>query len=104
MPFRVTVDGQQFMADDLTLDEAIAIEKELDTTWQYINPLRSGEHCRAIMVAFLSRSRTVDEARKVVGGLSVKQALAAVEHVEDDDLPVEFEDGLPKAADGPSTD
>lgn len=103
MPFRVTVEGESFVVDDLTLDEAIAIEKALDTTWAYINPLRSAEHCRAIMQAFLARTRSVEEAAKIVGGMSIKAATEAVEHVPEDDLPDEFEDGLPKAAGGTST-
>jgi hypothetical protein len=103
MPFRITVEGESFMDDDLTLDEAIAIEKALDTSWQFINPLRSGEHCREIMVTFLARTRGVEEARKIVGGLTVKQAIAGVEHIADDDLPTEYEDGIPKAEDGTST-
>ena len=102
MPYRVTVDGVSFLTDDLTLDEAIGIETATGTPWTQINPIRSGEHCKLVMVAFLSRSRSADEAAKVVGGLTLRQVLDAVTWVEDD-LPTEYEDGLPKAADAQTT-
>lgn len=102
MPYRVTVEGTSYSTDDLTLDEAVAIEKATGISWLYLNPVRSAEHCKAIMVAFLSRDRTPAEAEAVVGKLSLAAATAAVTDVEDD-LPDEYEDGIPKAGADPST-
>lgn len=102
MAFKITVDGQEFRTDDLTLDEAVAVEKATGTSWLYLNPLRSGEQCRAMMVAFLSRSRPPAAAEAFVGALGIREAIASVTKV-DEDLPDEYEDGLPKAAAAPST-
>ncbi len=101
MPFIVKLGDKEFNTDYLTIDEAKAIEKETRRTWGTINPFRSAEDCQAIMVTFLSRSTEEgglgdrDAAVKKVGKMSVKEALAALSAV-DDDLPEEFEDGLPK--------
>jgi hypothetical protein len=103
VPYRVTVDGESFLTDDLTIDEAIAVEKATGTSWVYINPLRSADDCKAIMVAFLSRSRPKAEAEAAAGALTIRDVLKAVEQVPDD-LPTEYEDGLPKAEAGTSTD
>ena len=102
MPYRVTVDGAEFTTDDLTLDEAITIEQATGTPWTQINPIRSGEHCKLVMVAFLSRTRPVDEAVKLVGAFTLREVLDSVTWVAED-LPEEYEDGLPKAGDAPPT-
>lgn len=95
MPIRVKVPGGgSFLTDDLTLDEVINIEAETGEGWQFINPLRSGKHCKAVLTAFLARDRSVDEARATVGALTISEALGCVE-LADDDLPEEFEDGYP---------
>ena len=102
MPYKVTVEGQSFLTDDLTLDEAIAIEEATGVPWTRINPIDSGDHCKRIMTTFLARTRSAEEAAKIVGGLTLRQVLAQVVWV-DEDLPDEYEDGLPKAAAGPAT-
>ncbi len=102
MPYSISIEGQVFNTDDLTLDEAISCEKATGEGWLYINPFRSAAHCKAIMVAFLRRSLTEDQALAIVDKLTITTALKAVKRVEDD-LPDEFEDGLPKAEDGPET-
>lgn len=103
MPFVVTgPGGEKFNTDDLTIGEAEAIEAATDESWLYINPFRSAKHCRAILVAFLSRTVSPAEAEAAVKGVSVKAALDGVERV-DDDLPEVFEDGLPKAEGDTST-
>jgi hypothetical protein len=105
--FEVTIEGETFRTDDLSLDEAIMVEKATGTSWLYINPLRSAGDCRAVMVAFLSRSRSKADAEATVARLfggpkGMKAAIDAVKTVEED-LPDEYEDGLPKAGGGPST-
>ncbi len=102
MAFELTVAGEVFRSDDLTIDEAVAIEKATGTSWLYLNPLRSGETFRAMAVAFLRRTKTPAEAEAIVGKLGLRDAIAAVKVVEED-LPDEYEDGLPKAEGDPST-
>jgi hypothetical protein len=109
MPFQVKLDSGTFLTDDLTMAEAIQIEKDTRHTWANINPFRSADDCKAIMVAFLSRpvdkgglgSRDVATAK--VDNMSVKQVLEAIDVVSDD-LPESYKDGLPLGEpDGPST-
>ena len=102
MAYLVRFEGEAFNTDDLTLDEAIAIEKVTGRSWVLINPFRSAEDCKAIMVTFLARARGEDEANKLVGALSLGDVLKAVD-VAPDDLPDTFEGGLPLAEAGTST-
>lgn len=96
MPYRVTLDGVgSFTTDDLTLAEAIEIEKATDHSWYEINPFRSATDCKAIMVAFLSRTLAADVAAKQVDALTVAEVLAAVDVVKHDDLPAMYVDGMP---------
>jgi hypothetical protein len=62
MPVRITIDGQSFLTDDLTVDEAVGIERATGVSWLQLNPLVSADHCRAVMVAFLSRQIPEEEA------------------------------------------
>lgn len=94
MPITVTVEGETFSTDDLTLDEAVAIEAELGVSWLLVDPLVSALHCRAIMRTFLARTRSAEEATKIVGAIGVGTALDAVNIIADT-LPYMFEDGLP---------
>lgn len=94
MPYQVSFEGEKWSTDDLTLDEAIAIEKVTGRGWTTINPFRSGEDCKAIMVAFLTRTRGADESARLVGALTLRQVLDSVDVVADD-LPNLYEDGLP---------
>jgi len=102
MPFKLTVDGDSFIHYDLTLDEAIAVEKETETSWRFIDPLRSASHCKAMLRALLARTRPDDVVEKILGDLTLKTALACVEWVEED-LPTVYEDGIPKAEGATST-
>ncbi len=99
---RITLDGKSFTTDDLTLGEAEQVEKATGESWLTMNPLRSALHCKAIIVAYLSRDHTPEEADAIATALTVKQATEAVEVVEDD-LPDEYEDGIPKEEEGLTT-
>lgn len=105
MPFQVTVEGVgSFLTDDLTLAEAIAIEKATGHSWYEINPFRSAVDCQAIIVAFLSRTLGEDVARKQVDGMALRDVLAAVDVVADD-RPQSYAEGMPdpKVGDGSAT-
>jgi hypothetical protein len=102
MPFEVSFGDQKWRTDDLTLDEAISIEKVTGRSWMQVNPFVSAEDCKAIMVAFLAREMDPQAAEAKVGGLSLGEVLDSIKHVKDD-LPDEYVEGLPKGEGGPST-
>ena len=102
MPFEVSFGDQKWRTDDLTLDEAIAIEKVTGRSWMQINPFASAEDCKAIIVAFLGREMDEQAAAAKVGALSLGEVLDSINVVKDD-LPSEYADGLPKEEGGPST-
>lgn len=102
MPFQVTFGGQKWRTDELTLKEAIAIEKVTGRSWMVINPFQSAEDCKAIMVAFLSRDMDPGAAEQKVDALPLREVLDSVDVVKDD-LPDVYEDGLPKAEGEDST-
>lgn len=102
MGYEITLDGEAHRTADMSLDEAVAVEKATGTSWLFLNPLRSAEQCRAFMVVFLSRTKSPAEVEAFVAKLGMAAAIASVKEV-DDDLPEEYEDGLPKAADAPET-
>jgi hypothetical protein len=102
MPFQVSVGDRHWRTDDLTLDEAIGIEKATGRSWMQINPFQSAQDCKAVMVAFLTREMDVGAAEGKVGSLSLREVLDSVELIKDD-LPTQYVDGIPKAEDGPST-
>ena len=102
MPFIVTVDGQEFSTDDLTLDEADTIEQALGITWFEMNPGRSARQCRVITAVFLARTFDETEATKRAAAITVGEARKMVRW-EKEDLPDTYEDGLPKAEGAPET-
>lgn len=94
MPYKVTVDGKSWLTEDLTLDEAIEVEKETGESWLYLNPIRSAKHAKAIIARFLARDTDIDQARARVGSMSVTDVLGCVDNA-DDDRPAEHKDGVP---------
>lgn len=102
VPFELTVAGQVFNTDHLSLDEAAQLEAECGKTWLELNPVRSSQEFRATVQVFLARHHAPADIERIVAGFTVQSAMAAVEWV-DSDLPAVFEDGLPKAEGGFST-
>jgi hypothetical protein len=102
VPFELTLDGHTYNTDDLTVAEAVALEKELGRSWQQLNPLGSAEEFQAFAAVCLRRHHSAEEAAKLAAELPLGVALAAAKWVADD-LPIMFEDGLPKAEGDPST-
>lgn len=92
----VKVDGVEYDVEDLTLDETCRFERATGASWGELNPTQSAVQCRAILLEFYARTRSRDEAEKVVGALSTR---AAVEHIvlveAEDDRPAEYRDGVP---------
>lgn len=102
MPFIIQFGGQSWRTDELTLKEAIGIEKVTGKSWMLINPFQSAEDCKAIMVAFLAREMSPDVAEAKIDAMSLREVLDSVDVVKDD-LPDVYVDGLPKAEGEAST-
>lgn len=93
MPIRVTLANKSWLVDDLTLDEAEQIEKEVGESWVNLNPFRSASQCKAILRAFAARinAKTVQSINK----MSVTTALDCLDIVDGDSLPASYEEGIP---------
>ena len=92
---KVTVAGQTFDRDDLTLAEVSLCEDETGQSWLAANPYTSGKWALAILTRFLARSVGEEQAKATVGGYTIKEALGALELVEEDDRSTEFVEGIP---------
>jgi hypothetical protein len=102
----LTFDGQVYREADLTIDEAERMEIATNTTWRFINPVRSAGHARAILQTLLVTRGGLDaEAAKAkVGALKVNEFLDLLsEEGEDADLPTQYDDGFPPKAAESST-
>jgi hypothetical protein len=102
----IKFDGEVYREADLTIDEAERMEIATNTTWRFINPIRSAGHARAILETLLvTRAGLAPEVSKdKVGGLKVNDFLDMLSQEEEDvDLPTQFDDGFPQPADGTST-
>jgi len=84
MGYRVTIDGQSWLVDDLTLDEVCEIEDETGSSWLMISPLRSAKHAKAIIPRLMmhvgnpTQRPTLEQARSRVGCMTVTQVLACI--------------------------
>ena len=102
MPFEITLEGNVYTTDRLTVAEAVELEKALGKNWAQLNPVASAEEFQAFVTVLLRRDHPPDQAIKIAAELPLSVALNAAQWV-DDDLPVEYEDGHPKKGGGPST-
>lgn len=98
MPFRVTIDGESIITEDLTLDELVEIEKEAGEPWSFAiaAPLKTAASGRAIATKLLARRYGPEEGAKRAGAMTFKQILDAFEHVPDDRPEDYSKDGIPK--------
>lgn len=102
MPFELELDGHVYNTDDLSVAQAVELEKKLGKTWRELNPLGSAEEFQAFAVVCMQRDHPADHAAKLAAELPLGAALAAARWIEPD-LPDVYEDGNPKAEGGPST-
>lgn len=102
MPFELTLAGQIYSTDHLSVAQAVELEKSLGRTWRQLNPLGSAEEFQAFAAMCLRRDYPADQAVKMAAEIPLGEALAATKWVADD-RPTEYEDGYPKAEGGPST-
>lgn len=77
--------------DDLTLNEAYAIEKAAACNWVEIDPVRSANHCRAVVgVCLESRLKlTHDEAEARIDALTVSELVDAISRTEVTPVPLD---------------
>ena len=94
MPFKLTVDGTDFLTDDLTLGECEVVEELTGAGWGALNPLGSAKQCRVLVQVFLTRTISAKEAEEKARGLTVRQLMRNVDWVEED-LPAVYENGIP---------
>lgn len=81
----------QLSEDDLTIDEAMLIERMASCTWAEIDPVRSAAHSRAILAACLSQRQnlTPDEANERLKTLKVVDLLNAIKRTEVNPAPLD---------------
>lgn len=106
MAWVITFDGQVYREADLTMNEIRQMEVASNTTWRFINPLRSANNACVILETLLEHRAglTADEAKAKVGAVKVNDFLDMLsEEEEDADLPTQYEEGFPPEADGTST-
>lgn len=83
MAYKVSIDGESWLTDELTLDEACSIEDETGVSWHYMEPLNSAKLAKAIIARFLARRvGDVALAQARLGGMTVTEILACIEKVE----------------------
>lgn len=102
MPFELEIDGRKYNTDELSVSEAIELEKTLGKTWRELNPLGSAEEFQAFASICLRRDHPMEQAAKIAAELPLSVALKAARWVEDD-RPDAYEDGSPKGEAEPST-
>lgn len=86
MPYVISFEDNHWNTDDLTLNEAIAIEEATGESWVFINPFRTARHWKAIASAFLTREMSPEDADKRIEEFSnkvgsVTEAIDATERV-----------------------
>lgn len=103
MGWQIAWEGEAVAEGDLTLDEIDTICDLANIAWVELHPLRRPKHLRAIVAVLKARSGA--NARDVfneLGSMKGGDALARINETPDD-LPTMYENGLPKAGDGPAT-
>lgn len=95
--------GRSWDYDSLTGVELTDLEKVLECRYIQIEPGVNAKHTLAILATFLSRDKSEDQVEKIIKRLTRKEILNDIwSYTVDDDMPTEFEDGLPKATAGTS--
>jgi hypothetical protein len=106
MAWVLKFDGHVYREADVTIGEAEQMEEATRSTWRVIDPFRSALHARAILQTFLvsREGMSEGEAAAKVRALTVPQYLDLISTEDEDaDLPTEYADGFPPAADATST-
>ena len=99
MAWQFRHDGHVYKEGDVTVDQWVEICERAGADWTVINPLRSPRYAKAIFAVVVADHTGQDRetAGKVLGEMTTDQFLALFTDTgEDDDLPKEFEDGIPQ--------
>ena len=117
MAWQFAYEGEVYREDDLTLDQAEAIEDALTAklregngtapraTWSQIAPLRSAMHARIVMSHMIAdrANLSIEVAAKSLGGLTANGIIEMFADAEDM-MPTQYDQGNPPEAAEPSTD
>lgn len=87
----------------LKVREIEALEDLLDTPYVEIRPFTTMKHKLAVMAVFLRRDYDEAKVLEIIDGLDL-EAVQGMWDIVEDDLPTEYEDGLPLAEAVTSTD
>lgn len=101
MAVTYTLNGTTYAVDDLTIDEAAAIEIELGITWEVMNPAKSAVQARAILTRFLARDKGDEEGLRIIGAMTMAQFVKLVK-IEDTDPKDEASETEPIAEEPPA--
>ena len=105
MPWRIDFEGEVYREGDLTLEECGKVERLTDRSWLHINPVKFAQDAVAIIAVMHNarKGEPVDVVLDRFGKLKPAQYLDMLTLEDEDDLPAEYRDGFPPAADEPST-
>lgn len=106
MPWAFAFEGEVYREGDLTLEQVGRIERQLDDrSWLHIHPVRSAGDAIGVLSVMVSdrKGEAVADVAKRIGAYKPADFLALLTIEDEDDLPVEYRDGLPPEADEPST-
>lgn len=101
--FVFTYEDKPYTYGSLKVREIEALETTLDCRYVELSPFTTMRHKLAIMAVFLSRDHSEAEVATIIDGLDL-EAVGEMWDVVEDDLPDEYEDGLPLAEAATSTD
>ena len=89
--WQIDWDGLLISENDLTLDEALAIENATGATWSNIEPLRSAAHCKSILkVCMMHRmSLSSSEVDKKLSNAKVVDILSSINRIEVNPSPLD---------------
>lgn len=98
MAYKITIDGESWITEELTLDEACAVEEETGASWHTMQPLTSAKHAKAIMARFLARRvGDIALAQARLGAMTVDEVLACI-----DQAPTKKKAAAPRGPKAPS--
>jgi hypothetical protein len=100
--FTFTYEDKTYAYGSLKVREIEALEDLLDCRYVEIAPFTTMRHKLAIMAVFLKRDHTDDEVATLIEGMDL-DAVQGMWDVVEDDLPSEYEDGIPLAEADTST-
>lgn len=105
MPWRINFEGEVYREGDLTLEQCGQVERLTDRSWLHINPLKWAQDAIAILAVMhvARKGGNVEDVVDQVGKLKPDEYIQLIQIEAEDDLPVEYRNGFPPAADESST-